>query len=159
LAPKTPVFPSGGNPVKIYLDVCCLCRLFDDQTTSRIRLEATAVQEIIRRCSTHELILVTSEAIASEISMIPDIRKRLGVEKIESVAQERVLIDEGIILRMREIIAMGIEAMDSLHIACAERAGSVLLTTDDELITFFKSGQDIQVQTENPVIWLKEDMK
>ena len=145
--------------MKIYLDVCCLCRPFDDQTTSRIRREATAVQEIIRRCTTHELILVTSEAVASEISMITDTRKRLRVEKIESVAQESVLIDEGIISRMREIIAMGIEAMDSLHIACAERAGSLLLTTDDELITFFKSGRDIQVPIDNPVTWLKEDTK
>jgi predicted nucleic acid-binding protein len=157
--PDNSVLQYGGNPVKIYLDVCCLCRPFDDQTTSRIRLEATAVQEIVRRCSTHELILVTSEAVASEISMITDTRKRLRVEKIESVAQERVLIDEGIISRMREIIAMGIEAMDSLHIACAERAGSLLLTTDDELITFFKSGRDIQVHIENPVTWLKEDTK
>jgi predicted nucleic acid-binding protein len=145
--------------VKIYLDVCCLCRPFDDQTTSRIRLEATAVQEIIRRCSMHELILVTSEAVTSEISMITDIRKRLRVEKIESIAKERVLIDEYIISRMHEIIAMGIEAMDALHIACAERAGSVMLTTDDELITFFKSGQNIQVRIENPVTWLKEDSK
>ena len=35
--------------MKIYMDVCCLCRPFDDQTLGRIRLEITAVQEIIRR--------------------------------------------------------------------------------------------------------------
>ena len=145
--------------MKIYLDVCGLCRPFDDQTTSRIRLEATAVHETIHRFSMYELILVTSEVVTSEISMITDIRKRLRVEKIESDAKERVLIYEYIISRMHESIAMGIEAMDSLHIACAERAGSVLLTTDDELITFFKSGQNIQVRIENPVTWLKEDSK
>jgi hypothetical protein len=27
--------------------------------------------------------------------------------------------------------------MDSLHVACVERAGAVFLTTDDDLITFF----------------------
>jgi len=46
--------------------------------------------------------------------------------------------------------------VDSLHIACAERAVAVLLITDDGLITFFKSHRDIQVQRENPVIWLTE---
>jgi predicted nucleic acid-binding protein len=123
----------------------------------RIRREVTAVQEIIRRCATQEFSLVTSEVIEEEISKIPDIRKRLRVGKITSVANETVLIDERIISRMHELIILGGEAMDSLHIACAERAGAVLLTTDDGLITFFKSHRDIQVQIENPVIWLKEE--
>jgi len=29
--------------MKIYLDVCCLCRLFDNHRDTRIRLEAEAV--------------------------------------------------------------------------------------------------------------------
>lgn len=123
--------------MKIYMDVCCLCRPFDDQTMGRIRLEVTAIQEIIRRCASQEFTLVTSEAITEELSVIPDIRKRLRVEKIASVAGEQVLVDEGIISRMHEIITMSGDTMDSLHIACAERAGAVLLTTDDGLITFF----------------------
>jgi predicted nucleic acid-binding protein len=145
--------------MKIYLDVCCLCRPFDDQTMGRIRLEVTAVQEIIRRCANHEFTLVTSEAITEELSRIPDVKKRLRVEKIVSVAEEHVLIDEGIISRMRELIDGGGEGMDSLHIACAERSGSVLLTTDDDLITFFKSHQNIQVRVDNPVNWLREENK
>ena len=143
--------------MKIYLDVCCLCRPFDDQTMGRIRLEVTAVQEIIRRCASHEFTLVTSEAILEELSQIPDIRKRLRVEKIVSGAKEQIVIDDDIIARMHEIIAWGGDVMDSLHIACAERAGAVLLTTDDGLITFFKSSRNIQIRIENPVTWLKEE--
>jgi len=143
--------------MKIYMDVCCLCRPFDDQMTGRIRLEATAVQEIIRRCAAQEYSLVSSEVIEEELSKIPDIRKRLRVWKILSVAKESILIDDGIVSRMHELIILGGDAMDSLHIACAERDGAVLLTTDDGLITFFKSHRDIQVQIENPVIWLKEE--
>jgi predicted nucleic acid-binding protein len=142
--------------MKIYMDVCCLCRPFDDQMIGRIRLEVTAVQEIIRRCAAREFSLVTSEVIEEELSKIPDIRKRLCVRKILSVANESISIDEGIISRMHELIILGGDAMDALHIACAERAVAVLLTTDDGLITFFKSHRDIQVQIENPVIWLKE---
>ncbi|MFA4859256.1 hypothetical protein [Methanoregula sp.] len=142
--------------MKIYMDVCCLCRPFDDQTSGRIRLEVTAVQEIIRRCAMQEFSMVTSEVIDEELSKIPNIRKRLRVGKILSVAEESILIDERIISRMHGLITLGGDAMDSLHIACAERAGAVLLTTDDGLITFFKSNRDIQVHIENPVIWLKE---
>jgi len=143
--------------MRIYFDVCCLCRPFDDQTMGRIRLEVTAVQEIIRRCANQEYILVTSEAITEELLKIPDIQKRLRVEKIASVAKESILIDEVIVSRMRELVAMGGDAMDSLHIACAERAGAVLLTTDDDLITFFKLHRNIQLHIENPVTWLKEE--
>ena len=64
--------------MKIYMDVCCLCRPFDNQMTGRIRLEVTAVQAIIRRCSAQEFSLVTSEVIDEEISKIPDIGKRLS---------------------------------------------------------------------------------
>jgi len=142
--------------MKIYMDVCCLCRPFDDQTLRRIRLEVTAVQEIVHRCATGEFTMITSEVITEELSKIPDIRKRLRAEKIVSIAKEYILVDEGIISRMSEFIAMGGDAMDSLHVACAERAGAVFLTTDDELITFFKSHQNIQVHIENPVTWLKE---
>ena len=95
------------------MDVCCLCRPFDDQTVGRIRLEVTAVQEIIRRCASREYTLVTSEAITEELSKIPDIWKRLRVEKIVSVAKEQILIDEKIIARMHEIIAMGGDAMSN----------------------------------------------
>ncbi|MFA4823792.1 MAG: hypothetical protein WC593_01400 [Methanoregula sp.] len=143
--------------MKIYMDVCCLCRPFDDQTIGRIRLEVTAVQEIIRRCAAREYTLVTSEAITEELSKIPDMQKRLRVEKIASMAKESILIDEAIISRMHELISLDGDAMDSLHIACAERAGAVLLTTDDGLITFFKLHRNIQVYIENPVTWLKEE--
>jgi len=143
--------------MKIYLDVCCLCRPFDDQRDRRIRLEVTAVQEIIRRCATQEFTLVTSEAITEELAKIPDIRKRMRVQKIVSVAKGSIFIDERIISRMHELIADGGDAMDSLHIACAERAGAVFLTTDDGLITFFKVHRNIQVRIENPVTWLKEE--
>ena len=125
----------------------------------RIRLEVTAVQEIIRRCTTGELTMVSSEAIAEEISKIPDQKKQVRVEKIASVAKEYIVINEAIITRMHELIRMGGMAMDALHIACAERAGAVFLTMDDDLITFFKLHKNIQVLIENPVTWLKEEHK
>jgi hypothetical protein len=78
------------------------------------------------------------------------------VEKIVSFAKENILIDEGIIARMHELIEIGGNPMDSLHIACAEKAGAFLLTTDDDLVTFFKSYQSIHIRIENPVMWLKE---
>ncbi len=99
--------------MKIYMDVCCLCRPFDDQMNGRIRLEVTAVQEIIRRCAAHEFSLVSSEVIEEELSRIPDTRKRLRVGKIISVANESILIDERIISRMHEQGGIGFQQRGS----------------------------------------------
>jgi len=101
--------------------------------------------------------LVTSEAVTEEISKIPDVRKRPYVEKIVSIANEGIHIDDAIMARMHEILAEGGDAMDSLHIACAESAGAVLLTTNDGLIIFFKSNRNIHIRIENPVTWIQEE--
>jgi predicted nucleic acid-binding protein len=141
--------------MNLYLDVCCLCRPFDDQRDPRIKLESTAVQEILRLC-TDTCTLISSEAIIEEISAIQDTTKRMRVEKVLSLAKKEIVLNDGIVARMHELIKMGGTAMDSLHIACAEYTGALLLTTDDDLITFYKSCNCIHIRIENPVIWLKE---
>ncbi len=57
--------------IKVYLDVCCLNRPFDDQTQDRIRMESEAVLMILNRCLS-DWILVGSEVIDYELSRIPD---------------------------------------------------------------------------------------
>jgi hypothetical protein len=39
---------------KVYLDVCCLNRPFDDQQQDRVHLEAEAVLLILKRCEAGE---------------------------------------------------------------------------------------------------------
>lgn len=61
---------------KIYLDVCCLCRQFDDQTNDRIAIESFAVTQILQTVDTQENELIISEAIYWEINKIHDLIKR-----------------------------------------------------------------------------------
>ncbi|MDG6250183.1 PIN domain-containing protein [Methanocalculus sp.] len=147
------------NTPKVYLDVCCLCRPFDDQTSIRIRLEMTAVLEIIHLCSINELSLVTSEVIQEEISNIPDINKRIRVERLLLASHEHIYINEEIISRMHKLIAMGGDAMDSLHIACAEKVDALFISTDDDLISFIIGNQNIHIKGYNPVTWLEEERR
>jgi len=58
--------------MRIYLDVCCLNRPFDDQTQDRIHLESEAVLTILNCCQSREWQLVGSEVVDFEISKIPD---------------------------------------------------------------------------------------
>ena len=52
---------------------------------------------------------------------------------------------------------MGIRSADALHLACAESAGAVLLTTDDAIIRIIKrNAHQIIIEVKNPVEWLRE---
>jgi hypothetical protein len=48
---------------RIYLDVCCLNRPFDDQTQDRVHLEAEAVILILTHCQAGEWEWISSEAV------------------------------------------------------------------------------------------------
>lgn len=50
--------------MKLYLDVCCLDRPFDDQSQARIHLEAEAVLAIIRQVEFGAWSWVSSDAVS-----------------------------------------------------------------------------------------------
>jgi predicted nucleic acid-binding protein len=142
--------------MKVYLDVCCLCRPFDDQTSHRIRMETEAVITILKRCMT-DWDLVGSEVIEYEISGIADEERRRNVESILQFAHERVMINTEIVSCARTFHATGMDTFDALHLACAERSGAVFLTTDDTLIKIIKKHADkIPIEIKNPVQWVME---
>jgi predicted nucleic acid-binding protein len=140
--------------MKIYLDVCCINRPFDDQTEEIIRMESEAVLAILKRCLL-EWTLIGSEAIDYEISRIPDAERRSKVEQIASISREKTIVDESIVSRAREIEMQGLKPMDALHLACAERSADVMLTTDDEILrAAIRMSADIKVIVMNPARWL-----
>lgn len=121
--------------MKIYLDVCCLNRPFDDIQQERIRLEANAVIIILERCEKGELILISSDIIREEILRIPDIEKREAVLELQNIYKEWIPIDKNVIELAKQIEQSGVKPYDALHIASAEIGGAdVFLTTDDKLL-------------------------
>jgi len=63
--------------------------------------------------------------------------------------------------RGKEISALGLPAVDALHIACAESGGAdVFLTTDDRLLRqATRLAAQLRVRVENPLTWIKELME
>ena len=142
--------------MKVYLDVCCLCRPFDDQKMNRVHLEAEAIKEILMRC-TQDWTLVASDAVSYEISRIPDRTRMKKAQKLTDLAKEHVAITKTISRRYHEFVELGIDSADALHLACAESAGAVLLTTDDAIIKIIKRhAHQIPIEVNNPVQWLME---
>ncbi|NHZ72299.1 MAG: PIN domain-containing protein, partial [Aquificales bacterium] len=65
--------------MKIYLDVCCLNRPFDDQSQERIRLESEAILLILKRIKAGDWKWVSSPVVMTEIRQTPNIERRQAI--------------------------------------------------------------------------------
>ena len=82
----------SGVYVKVYLDVCCLCRPFDDQLIPRIRNESEAVIAILNRCSL-DWELIWSSAITYEVAKIIDHDKKHYIGTFAAKTNINILVD------------------------------------------------------------------
>ncbi len=136
------------------MDVCCLCRPFDDRTQDRIRIESEAVLTILQRCS-QDWALLGSEVIDFEVSMVHDSRKRRELELQASIFREKIIVNERIIKRASELEKIGFKAIDAIHISSAESKADIMLTTDDNiLMAARRNSKLIMIEIDNPVWWL-----
>jgi len=147
--------------MKIYFDVCCLNRPFDDQTQGRIHLEAEAILSILNHSSVSGWSIIGSDAIDFEIRKIPDHDKRVKVEILSTLHDTHVKVDAGVEQRALELKRVGLKALDALHVACAEKAkADILLTTDDLFLSkAAHNKKTLKLKIENPLRWVMEVLK
>lgn len=143
---------------KVYLDVCCLNRPFDDQTQDRIHLEAEAVLLILIHVERGRCQWIGSETLNYEIERTPDPERRQRVRLLATAVAHTVLIEAAEEARARELEVLGFHALDALHVSCAESGGSdVLLTTDDRLLRLaVRFSKQLRIRVANPLTWLQE---
>lgn len=119
----------------IYLDVCALCRPFDDQGYVRIRLETDAVNLILAKVRDGKYKLAVSPVHEKEVDAISDSYQRLELLSILETFGEPVKAD---LLtarrRAEELCAHGFGIADAAHVAFAEQSGADFITCDDKLL-------------------------
>lgn len=144
--------------MKIYFDVCCLNRPFDDQTQDRIHLEAEAVLAIIRRVEENAWRWISSDAVAYEISNTPNEERRERLWSLESRATDNVELTDTILQHAETIQALGFTSYDALHLAFASSINvDAFLSTDDKLLKRAKRyPEEIKITVANPLAWLQE---
>jgi predicted nucleic acid-binding protein len=147
--------------VRIYLDVCCLNRPFDDQNQDRIHLESEAVRIILKHVKIREYEWIGSSVVEYEIQRTPDLDRRNKVLLLTQAVNKTVKLDETDRTRVTELSSLGFKAFDALHVVCAEKAQvDVLLTTDDKFLKKGIQNSDmLTVRIMNPVSWLQEVMR
>lgn len=144
--------------MKVYLDVSCLTRPFDDQTQARVRLEAEAVTIILDRCETGHWRHVSADIARIEIDANPDEDKRSRVEQLLPGANAILKLTKRHFARAGMLEALGFKAADALHVAAAEAHGAdVLLSCDDRMCRLARRHRPrLHVTVANPVEWLAE---
>ncbi len=78
--------------MRIYLDLCCLNRPFDDQSQNRIQLESEAVLGVLGRIEEGTDQLVSSEVLEQENAKSPDWERTRWVSRALAAAALRVCV-------------------------------------------------------------------
>ena len=144
--------------LKVYLDTCCVNRLFDAQIQARVQRETQAITRILDYFLTRQWYWLSSEILEDEVNANPNPERRARVISVmEHINQTfSVRIEEQ--TRGEELGVLGFRHNDALHIARAESGGAdVLLTTDDRMLNLAKRHRtQLRVRVENPCTWLQE---
>ncbi|TXH70789.1 MAG: PIN domain-containing protein [Thiothrix sp.] len=144
--------------MKIYLDVCCLNRPFDDQSQMRIHLEAEAVLAIIRQVEFGAWSWISSDAVAYEIYKTPNEERQERLWQVEQKATERLELTDEVFQQADTLQQLGFTEYDALHLAFAIHAKvDVMLSTDDKLVKrAHANSASLPIKVANPLAWLQE---
>ena len=118
--------------MRIYADICTLCRPFDDQSQPRIWLETHALCVILNLVELGHIEMARSPVHDLETLRNLWKSRRLWVCQCLDLASKDVPLSPAIKQRAFELESTGVKALDALHAAAAEAAQCThLLTCDD----------------------------
>lgn len=145
----------------VYLDACCLNRPFDDQAQPRVHLESEAVLIILARFKQREWEWLGSPVLDMEIEQTTEPTRKSRIRLLMTAIHRVVSVQVAEEKRGKELSALGLLAVDALHIACAESGDAdVFLTTDDRLLRqATRRAAQLRVRVENPLTWIREMME
>lgn len=142
--------------MRIYMDVCCLNRPFDDQTQDKIRIESDAILAILSRCVSDKWQLLSSEVLDLEIEQTPDVWRKSKVNELYRLAKEKIELNNMIVNRALEIQNFGFKSFDSLHVASAEYTKADIFLTTDKGLLRIANRLKLEIRTANPLNWFME---
>jgi predicted nucleic acid-binding protein len=137
---------------KIYLDVCTLCRPFDNQSMMRIRLETDAYYLILKSIQDRTFEIIVSPVHFKEIEAIDDIYERIELTVLLNRYGKKPSFQLNEIKRRTEDLhSLNFGVADAAHVAFAETSADYLITCDDKLLKKVRKLKDINMEAVNPV--------
>lgn len=135
----------------LYLDICTLCRPFDNQNQMRIRLETNAYYLILQAIQEKKYVLAISPVHFAEAGAIGDTEERGQVLSILERFGTTIECDLAVTKERAEYLySRHFGIADAAHAAFAEAAADVFVTCDDRLVRQCIR-EKVGVNTVNPV--------
>jgi len=142
--------------MRLYVDLSCFNRPFDDQGQERIRLETEAVFVVLTRIMEGKDTLLWSWVMSFENDKHPNPDRRDEIAVWEARAERSVSLSNKLEERARQISELGIAGLDAVHLASAEEGrADVLLTCDDVLVRRSRR-RTLALRVLNPVAYFEE---
>ena len=131
--------------MRLYLDLCCFNRPFDDQSQTRVRVETDAKLELQAHVSTGRVELIWSYVLDYENAQNPFAERRESIARWRGLAVDRVPESEATRVLARQLAASGVKFYDALHAACAAVGQAALfVSTDDALLKRLKVSSSLK---------------
>lgn len=130
--------------MRIYLDMCCFNRPYDDQTQLRISMETQSKLQIQSLIQNGQLSLVTSYMLRYECGCNPfEMRRNTILTFIDKYTTHYIGLHNQEIIESKatEIMATGIKFKDACHVASAIFAGCEYFISTDKRLLKFKSSE------------------
>jgi hypothetical protein len=141
----------------LYLDVCTLCRPFDDQSLLRIRLETDSYYLILQAIQDGDYGLLVSPVHLLEVDAIQNLVERNEIKA--ALGQQGTSCDgdrRSIRHRAEELAEQGMGLADAAHVAFAEVCADYFISCDDRLLKQCRRlGAPIKVMT--PVAFCEQE--
>jgi hypothetical protein len=144
--------------MKIYLDVCCLNRPFDEPLQHRIAMEAAAISRILELIEASEITDYSSEMAGIEADLIPDSDRRRKVIALLPPGDRIIPLSDELLDSAVALTQIGFGLADAVHLSAARKLKvDFFLTVDDKLRKRAKRfAQNVAVVVSDPVSFLKE---
>lgn len=137
--------------MRVYLDMCCYNRPYDDQSQIKVSLETQAklhIQDLIQK---KHLELVTSYMLRYECGQNPyEMRRRAIMQFVDTHATAYVGLErkDEIVSMATEIMSTGIKFKDACHVASAVYANCEYFISTDKRLLKYKTDQ---IKLVNPI--------
>ena len=142
--------------MRVYMDLSCFNRPFDDQHQERIRHETEAVSGVLTRIVEGIDTLLWSWALSFENDKHPKPDRRDEIAVWRERSAQSVALNNRLERRAREFAKVGIFTLDALHLASAEEGqADVMLTCDDALLRRSRR-LTLALRVLNPVAYFNE---
>ena len=121
--------------MRLYLDLCCFNRPFDDQSQTRVRLETEAKLALQEHVRSGRVEIMWSYILDFENDQNPFLERAESIGTWRAMAANQVSESEAVLATARQASALGVKAYDALHVGCAVAGGAaIFVSTDDALL-------------------------